>query len=358
MEPAKYFNNVILGQFTLTGTPVKVFVNGSYLTITDVDDIEDPIFGFGMDENGSMVPFDYRTVEHILVSDNNITVDTYNKAMSSDTESAPADEESEEEPEKEDKKEKEGEGSNPFESKQNMKLKPMIEKAVSKAQQKLFGAALSVKRGDTDTKEVSKDVATLAKSLSDKELAKFAGTKHKGLPEKKKEETNEDLGSAQDKLQKAKEERAKASKKEAEAQADVADEEAKLAKMSEDIGDTNTISEPYMFQVGDIVNNVNPQCNHFGSMGIVQKLITLPNEMGTLVKYMVTNHGSTYTPGMMLTKTMDQLAPVGPTVPDDMDYTYDDEDYDSGDYDDWDIVSGDGLDDDDYEYDFDDEDED
>ena len=342
MEPAKYFNNVILGQFTLTGAPVKVFVNGSYLTITDTEDIEDPIYGFGMDVNGGMVPFDYRTIDHILVSDNNITLDTYNKAISGESEEeAPADKESEEE--------------TPKKEESVMKLKPMIEKAVSKAQQKLFGAALSVKRGDTDKTEVSKDVATLAKSLSDKELAKFAGTKHKGLPEKKKEETNEDLGSAEDKLQKAREERAKATKKEAEAQAKVADEEAKLAKMSEDIGDTNTISEPYMFQVGDIVNNVNPQCNHFGSMGIVQKLITLPNEMGTLVKYMVTNHGGTYTPGMMLTKTMDQLAPVGPSVPDDMDYTYDDEDYDSGDYDDWDIVSGDDYDDDD---DFDDEDED
>jgi hypothetical protein len=357
MEPAKYFNNVILGQYVLTGAPVKVFVNGSYLTITDVDDIEDPMFGFGMDQNGAMVPFDYRTLDHILVSNNNITVDTYNKAMSGDNEASSDEKDSKEEPEKEDKKEEEGESKNPFESKQNMKLKPMIEKAVSKAQQKLFGAALSVKRGDTDTKEVSKDVATLAKSLSDKELAKFAGTKHKGLPEKKKEETNEDLGSAQQKLQKAKEERAKASAKEAEAAAAVAKEEEKMAKMSEDIGDTNTISEPYMFQVGDIVNNVNPQCNHFGSMGIVQKLITLPNEMGTLVKYMVTNHGGTYTPGMMLTKTMDQLAPVGPSVPDDMDYTYDDEDYDSGDYDDWDIVSGDDYDDYDDD-DYDDEDED
>jgi len=79
----------------------------------------------------------------------------------------------------------------------------------------------------------------------------------------------------------------------------------------------------------------------------------LPDEMGTLVKYMVTNHGGTYTPGMMLTKTMDQLAPVGPTAPDDMDY--DDDDYDSGDYDDWDIVSGDGIED--YDYDHDDDDD-
>ena len=305
MEPAKYFNNVILGQFVLTGVTTKVFVNGDYLTITDADDIEDPIFGFGMDVNGGMVPFDYRTVEHILVGNNTITLDTYNKAMTagSATEKPTEEKPTEEKPEEETEKEKTDEST--------MKLKPIIEKSVSKAQQRLFGTALSVKRGDTDTKQVSKDVVTLAKSLSDKELSKFAGTKHKDLPEKKKEETNED------------------------------------------IGDTNTISEPYMFQVGDIVNNVNPQCNHFGSMGIVQDLIDLPNEMGTLVKYMVTNHGGTYNPGMMLTKTMDQLAPVGPSVPDEMDF---DDDYDSGDYDDWDIVSGDDTED--FDYDFDDDDED
>ena len=342
MEPAKYFNNVILGQFVLTGVTTKVFVNGDYLTITDTDDIEDPIYGFGMDVNGNMVPFDYRIVEHILVGKNIVTLDTYNKAMSSGSETkkpeeAPAEEESEEE--------------TPKKEESVMKLKPMIEKAVSKAQQRLFGAALSVKRGDTEKSEVSKDVQTLAKSLSDKELAKFAGTKHKGLPEKKKEETNEDLTSDKKKASDLK-------KKLADINVKIAKEEDKIANMAEDIGDTDTISEPYMFQVGDIVNNVNPQCNHFGSMGIVQDLINLPDEMGTLVKYMVTNHGGTYTPGMMLTKTMDQLAPVGPSGPDEIDYTYDDEDYDSGDYDDWDIVSGDGLDDDDWKDKYDDDDED
>lgn len=353
MEPAKYFNNVILGQFVLTGVITKVYTEGQYLTITDVDDLEDTNIGFGMDVNGEMVPFDYRRIDNLLVGNNTITLDVYNKAMASpgDTESSSETEEpKEEEPSDEESKKDE----EPKKEESVMKLRPMIEKAVSKAQQRLFGAALSVKRGDTDKAEVSKDVVTLAKSLSDKELEKFAGTKHKGLPEKKKE-TNEDLGSAQKKLQKAKEERAKASAKEADAAAAVAKEEERIAKMSEEIGDTNTISEPYMFQVGDIVNNVNPQCNHFGSMGIVQKLITLPNEMGTLVKYMVTNHGGTYTPGMMLTKTMDQLAPVGPSVPDDMDY---DEDYDSGDYDDWDIVSADGLDADGWDDNYDDEDED
>lgn len=336
MEPAKYFNNVILGQFVLTGVTTKVFVNGDYLTITDADDIEDPIFGFGMDVNGGMVPFDYRTVEHILVGNNTVTLDTYNKAMSGGAETEKPEEEA---PEEETEKEKTDEIT--------MKLKPMVEKAVSKAQQRLFGTALSVKRGDTDTKEVSKDVATLAKSLSDKELAKFAGTKHKDLPEKKREDANENLEADIKKANDLEQDLAGL-------RVDIAKEKKKQAdKLGEDIGDTNTISEPYMFQVGDIVNNVNPQCNHFGSMGIVQDLIDLPNEMGTLVKYMVTNHGGTYNPGMMLTKTMDQLAPVGPSVPDDMDY---DDDYDSGDYDDWDIVSGDDMED--FDYDFDDDDED
>ena len=133
MEPAKYFNNVILGQFTLTGTPVKVFVNGSYLTITDVDDIEDPIFGFGMDENGAMVPFDYRTVDHILVSDNNITLDTYNKAMSGESsEEAPAEEETEEE--------------TPKKEESVMKLKPMIDSRSLSSQRKDCNFTLRVRK--------------------------------------------------------------------------------------------------------------------------------------------------------------------------------------------------------------------
>ena len=44
MEPAKSFNNVILGQFVLTGVPVKVYVGGRFLTITDADDVEDEEF--------------------------------------------------------------------------------------------------------------------------------------------------------------------------------------------------------------------------------------------------------------------------------------------------------------------------
>ena len=336
MKPAKYFDNVILGQFTLTNVPVRVYVNGEYLTITDADDIEDPMVGFGMDENGGMVPFDYRYVDHLLVANNNITLDKYNKAMGAeDSEEKPAEEEAPEEKETETKKEE-----------STMKLKPMIEKAVSKAQQKLFGAALSVKRGDTEKSKVTKDVVTLAKSLSDKELAKFAGTKHDNLPDKK-EEVTEDLESDKTKASKLRRDLAKLN-------LDIAKEEEKMAKQNESIVGIDTISEPYVFQVGDIIHNVNPDCMHYGSMGIVKGLVNLPDEMGTLVKYTVTNSGDTYSPGDVLTKTIDQLASYGTE-----EHEYEDDNYDSGDYDDWDVVSGDGMDDDDYEYNsYDDEDED
>ena len=140
-------------------------------------------------------------------------------------------------------------------------------------------------------------------------------------------------------MQKAKEERAKASAKEADAAAAVAKEEERMAKMSEEIGDINTISEPYTFQVGDIINNVNPNCMHFGSTGIVQKIIDLPNEMGQLIKYTVTNSGDTFKPGDSLTKTPDQLVTYGPSRVEYEDDMYDDDMYDDGEYDDWEIAS-------------------
>lgn len=69
----------------------------------------------------------------------------------------------------------------------------------------------------------------------------------------------------------------------------------------------NHISEPYIFQVGDIVRNVNPQCNHYGSTGIVNAIQALDGDMGNIVKYIVTNFGDTFKPGMTLMKTPEQL---------------------------------------------------
>jgi len=61
----------------------------------------------------------------------------------------------------------------------------------------------------------------------------------------------------------------------------------------------------YTFGTGDIVNNVNPGCTHYGSKGIV---IQIPSQ--GMVRYSVTNNGDTYKPGDILTKTADQLEKI------------------------------------------------
>ena len=336
-EPAKYFSNVILSQYVMTGIPVDVQVDGKYLRLTDVEDVEDPYYGFGMDADGGMHEFDYRMIDHILVNGNNITLDTYNKGMGlASKEETPAEEEK---PEGEEETKKE---------ESTMKLKSLIEKSVSKQQQKLFGTALSVKRGDTPASKVGKDVKTLAKSMPEKELEKFAGTKHKGLPKK----VTEDLESDKKKLQKLKLQKADQAEDIAALTLKIADQEAKAARAgvtSESSEPITSVSEPYTIQVGDLVQNINTACPHYGSMGIVQKLISLPDDMGTLVKYTVTNSGDNYSAGDSLIKTTDQLTLAG--AEDEIDMN----DY-SDEYDDYDVVDYDFGDADDYEY-YDDEDD-
>jgi DNA uptake protein ComE-like DNA-binding protein len=58
------------------------------------------------------------------------------------------------------------------------------EKAVSEQQQKLFGLALAYKRGEVPKSKVSKQVIELADSMSEKELIKYASTKHEGIPKR------------------------------------------------------------------------------------------------------------------------------------------------------------------------------
>jgi len=60
----------------------------------------------------------------------------------------------------------------------------LLEKSESQQQQKLFGLALSVKRGETPRSEVSKAVLDIVDGMSEKEIRKFAKTPHKGLPKK------------------------------------------------------------------------------------------------------------------------------------------------------------------------------
>ena len=65
--------------------------------------------------------------------------------------------------------------------------------AQSQQQQKLFGLALSVKRGETPRSEASEDVLGIVDSMSEKEIEDFASTAHKGLPKKVDEFIREEV---------------------------------------------------------------------------------------------------------------------------------------------------------------------
>lgn len=54
----------------------------------------------------------------------------------------------------------------------------------SKSQQRLFGMALAVRRGELNKKDVDPPVLDIVNSdMTDKEIEDFARTKHKGLKE-------------------------------------------------------------------------------------------------------------------------------------------------------------------------------
>jgi hypothetical protein len=135
METPEYFDNVTIGQFALTDVPTKVYVNNRYLSITDPDDVEDASVGFGMDENSEMHPFDYRLVQHLLVGDQVIDLETFKKASEDESDakddSKGEDKKTGEEDKGEDKEsdkdkgdEKDKEEKNPFES--ILKLKSIV----------------------------------------------------------------------------------------------------------------------------------------------------------------------------------------------------------------------------------------
>lgn len=72
--------------------------------------------------------------------------------------------------------------------------------------------------------------------------------------------------------------------------------------------DANYMSSEPMFMVGQKVRNVNKNCYHYGSEGIIKEIKDLPNQMGKVISYEVTNEGPTYKKGDVLTKTVDQLS--------------------------------------------------
>jgi len=218
MEPIKAFSNVVIGQFVLTRIPIKVYVNSRYLTITSTDDVQDPLIGFGMDEDGQMHRYDYRTIEHLLVSNNVVDLDTYNSAIGA------AGEES---------------GEESGEEKEEPKKEESIQ--MSEDDEKVKRLKLQTLKAQID-------------ALKDKER------------------------------------------------------DIKTGKAStESTVEEELYQGEYTFGTGDIVKNINPSCEHFGSIGVVKKIMDLPNGMGKVAVYTVGNSGPTYKPGMSLTKTTDQL---------------------------------------------------
>jgi hypothetical protein len=66
-------------------------------------------------------------------------------------------------------------------------------------------------------------------------------------------------------------------------------------------------SASMVFKVGDKVKNVNAECKHYGSEGIVKEIRDLPEDMGYAVVYECTNDGASWKKGDMLGKTEIQL---------------------------------------------------
>ena len=230
------FSNVIIGQFVLSGVPIKAYVGGRFLTITDADDVEDPLIGFGMDEDGRMLQFSYPEVEFLQVQGNKVDIMTYNQGMKklAGGPSKPA----------EDDKEDKGEEDKVGEEDPN-KIKDSV----------IPRLANLIKE---DPESIKKDIVDKKKELMD--------------------------------LKK-----------------DLLDAETDEMEDAEDSIDESHEAMPgtYEFGTGDIINNKNPGCVHYGSKGIV---IQIPKQ--GLIRYTVTNTGDTYKPGDILTKTADQLEKI------------------------------------------------
>lgn len=60
-------------------------------------------------------------------------------------------------------------------------------------------------------------------------------------------------------------------------------------------------------QAGMRVLNINPECQHFSSEGSIKEIKDLPDNMGKVISYEVTNDGANFKKGDILTKTIDQL---------------------------------------------------
>ena len=229
MAAATTFNNIILGQFVLTGVPVKVYTSNRFLILTDVDDVEDPSIGFGMDENGEMIQFEYPEVQFIQINGNKVDIATYNKGMAALYGDEPIKPESPE---------------------------------------------------DEKTDDNTKEDSAKGPSMSDHYVPKASSMKLKNLIK----EISQD-----------------------EVDAEIEGAKAQIDAAKAQPIDDSVIREYHgvNFGTGDLVNNTNTNCVHYGSKGIV---IQIPYE--GYIRYTVTNSGDSFKPGDILTKTSNQLEKI------------------------------------------------
>ena len=61
---------------------------------------------------------------------------------------------------------------------------------------------------------------------------------------------------------------------------------------------------------GDRVVNINDNCKHKGSEGVVLSVEELQEDQGNVIEYQCTNDGPSWDTGDILKKTMDQLSPM------------------------------------------------
>jgi hypothetical protein len=285
----KYFDNLTLGQFLLTGIkPIKVYVDGRYLILTDTDDIEDPLYGQGMTINGQMVHFDYRVIDHILVGDKPVTLDMLGAEEEGEegAEEEGAEEEGAEEEGEEEEVEEEG----------HIRLGSLIEIGDYQKQiEKLEKEKLNIIKKTIKDAEAGDSEAMAA-------LTAF-GTPTEAI-EEDSDEFELDYCDKCMQMKNHKDGECQKCKKENKG----LDEDCGCGGEAGEPG-IDTISEPYMYKIGDMVQDINPSCKHFGSKGIVLRIYN-DDLADTLVKYMVTNNGGSYEQGDILDKTADQLEPM------------------------------------------------
>ena len=272
----KVFNNVIIGQFVLSGVPIKVYTSGRFLTVTSADDVEDPTIGFGMDEDGDMIQFAYPAVEFLSVQGNKVDIETYNKGMEKlhSGDEAPADKEPEEDKEEEGEEEKKDAPS--------------------------MSDHYDPRRTSMKLKNILKE-SFLGELPSERNMIKM---KHNPLAEASQEEVDADIEGAEAAIDAAKA-KAKAAQAALKNTVKKSKEKIKAAKAQPIEEDDVASRGTYTFGTGDIVGNKNPNCIHYGSKGIV---IQIPSK--GMVRYSVTNTGDTFKPGDILTKTADQMEKI------------------------------------------------